>query len=78
MESEWHTPYGNVFQPFVIVERGQLLDEEAPNSLSGRPCGRQATVCDGFLQPCDAVLQSRSCKLFASAWGPQRLLLETI
>ena len=29
MSGEWKTPYGFVFPPFVIIERGQSLDEWA-------------------------------------------------
>ena len=29
MNGEWRTPYGFVFPPFVIIERGQSLDEWA-------------------------------------------------
>ena len=29
MKGEWRTPYGFVFPPFVIIERGQSLDEWA-------------------------------------------------
>lgn len=29
MSGEWRTPYGFVFPPFVIIERGQSLDEWA-------------------------------------------------
>lgn len=72
MKGEWRTPYGFQFPPFVIIERGQSLDEWARDNNPDFITIFQVLGPSNFIVCCDVkfALQRRSHSSF-SCFVPQ-------